>query len=137
MEFIKAIIRPSYWITHQSVVPEQWQLALTVFFGVLLAFGLVALLFSVMKKFRKPYRTLFSKFSAWSWTMGLLGYALLFFSVQQVAYASVRLNYLLWLGLAVWWIYYIIGYAVKDVPRLIEGQHRKEKIEKYLPRKRR
>jgi len=37
MGFLKAIIQPSYWITHQHPIPEHWQFALTVFFAVILA----------------------------------------------------------------------------------------------------
>lgn len=135
MEFIKAIIKPSYWLTHQHPVPEFWSVALIIFFGVLVALGLIAAILASIKKFKKPLRTLFTKISVFGWIMGLLGYVLLFFSIQQVAFVSARLFYLFWFATAVWWAYYIVLYAVKDVPRLIEMQKKREEKEKYLPKK--
>lgn len=135
MEFFKAIIKPTYWITHQHPVPEAWQLGLTIFFSVIVAIGLIATICSFIKKFKKPFRSLFSKLSGWGWTMGLLGLVLLFFSVEQIAFISARMFYLFWLVLAVYWLYTIIRYAIKDIPRVIEQQKEKVEANKYLPKR--
>lgn len=135
MDFLLAIIKPTYWITHQHPVPEFWQITLSIFFGLLVVLGIICLFLSFRKAQRKPYRRLFGKLSSWGWTMGLLGYALLFFSVQKIAYLSARFFYLLWLATAIWWLYYIIRYAIKDIPRIVEKQKQFEASEKYLPKR--
>lgn len=135
IEFLKAIVKPTYWITHQHPVPELWQTGLSIFFGVLLVLGLVTLILGFIKKFAKPMKKFFRRLSIWAWTMGLLGYMFLFFSIERVAFVSARLFYLAWIVTAVWWVYYIIRYGINDVPRLIQGN--KDRIDKmkYLPKK--
>lgn len=135
MNFIKAIIKPTYWITHQHPVPEAWQLGLTIFFGVIVAIGVLATILSFVKVFKKPFRHLFSRLASWGWTMGLLGLVLLFFSVERVAFISARMFYLVWLAVAIWWLVIIIRYAIKDIPRVMEFQKQKVEAEKYLPKK--
>ena len=135
MEFIKAIIKPSYWITHQYPVPEEWKIGLTVFFGVLLALGLITSIASLLKSIKKPYQRLLAKLASWAWTMSLLGYVLLFFSVERVSFVSARLFYLFWAVIAIWWLVLIIRYAVTDIPRLVENQQKKDDSKKYLPQK--
>ena len=135
INFLKAIIHPTYWITHQHPVPEAWVVGLSVFFAALLIVGLVTLVLGFMNKFPKPVRNLFRKLSIWGWTMGLLGFMFLFFSIERVAFVSARLFYIVWITIAIWWVYYIIRYGINDVPRLVS--ERKEYIEnqKYLPKK--
>jgi amino acid transporter len=135
MDFIKAIIKPTYWITHQHPVPEAWQLGLTIFFAVIVVIGLIGTILSFIKLFKKPFRHLFSRLGAWGWTMGLLGLALLFFSVERIAFISARMFYLFWLAIAIWWLVFLIRYAIKDIPRNIDFQKQKEESEKYLPKK--
>ncbi len=135
MDFIKAIIKPTYWITHQHPVPEAWQLGLSIFFGVIVAIGLVGTILSFLKVLKKPFRHLFSRLAAWGWTMGLSGLALLFFSVERIAFISARMFYLFWLVVTIWWLVLLIRYAIKDIPRNIDFQKQKIEAEKYLPKK--
>jgi hypothetical protein len=134
-DFIKAILHPTYWITHQHPVPEAWQLGLSIFFGTLLAIGLVAGILGFLKKFAKPIRNIFTRVSIWGWTMGLLGFMFLFFSVERVAFVSARMFYLIWIGIAIWWIYYIIKYSINDAPRLVAERKEYLDKQKYLPKK--
>jgi len=136
MEFLKAIIRPSYWYTHQYPVPEAWSLGLTIFFGALVLIGIVATVLSLLeKRFRKPWRTFFSKLAIWGWVMGLLGLSLLFFSVQRIWLISARGFYLIWFALAAYWLYGLLKYLVKDIPRLISEQSVRMEAGKYLPKR--
>src|SRR3990172_13165803 len=98
MEFVKALIKPSYWFTHQHPVPDQWALGLALFFGTIVLWGLVTLIMGHLKKrFATPVRSLLLKFSVWGWVMGLLGFVLLFCSIQQIWLVSARGFYLVWL----------------------------------------
>jgi hypothetical protein len=135
MEFFQAVIRPTYWITHQHPVPEEWKIGLTVFFGLIVLIGLLSSILALINKFKKPYRHFFAKLAAWGWTMGLIGYILLFFSIEQVSFISARLFYLFWAVIALWWLFYILKYAIKDIPRIIDQQKKRKEEEKYLPKK--
>ena len=135
MEFIKAIIKPSYWLTHQHPVPEIWTTGLLIFFGLIILVGLVTIIFRFSKRFPKPWRMLSGKLTVWAWTMGLLGLLVLFFSIEQIWLISARIFYIFWLVIALWWLYYIIVYALKDLPRILQRQKERDQKEKYLPRR--
>lgn len=135
MEFIKNVLKPSYWIAHQNIVPDVWIYSLYILFGILILIGLVGMVLASTKKLRKPYRNLFFKLSVWGWVMGLYGLTQLFFAVQQIWILSSRGFWLLWLAIAIWWLYSIILYGVKDVPRLIASHNERVQREKYLPKR--
>ncbi len=134
VSFLKAIIQPTYWFTHQHVVPQNWVNILTVLFGVLTVIGIVTLLLSWRKAFLAPVRTLLRKIASFGLWMGLAGYLLLFFSVQQVAFLSARIVYLVWGIVAFIWLYKVVSYAFFSLPKRFEEQRERAKIEKYLPK---
>lgn len=133
MDFLKAIIHPTYWLTHQHPVPERWAYALIILFGLLCLAGLTAILLSFRGNLATPMRTLLKKIAAYGWTMGLLGYLFLFFSLQQIAFLSVRMIYLVWAVIAIWWLYHVLHYAFKVLPKRIAEIQAREQREKYLP----
>lgn len=134
MDFLKAIIYPSYWLTHQNPVPERWVYVLIVLFGLLALAGLTAALLSLRRAMIAPMRTLLKKSASFGLTMGIIGYCLLFFSVQRIAFFSVRLTYLLWAIGAVIWLYVVLHYAFKVLPKRIAERQEREQREKYLPK---
>lgn len=133
LSFLKAIIRPSYWYTHQAIVPEFWVIFLSILFGCLVVMAIVLGVLSTRKKFHTPIRTLFGRISVWGWFFGLSGYILLFFSVQRVAFLSARGWYLLWVLGAIAWVVPIIRYGVKDVPERIRFKKEQQEKDKWLP----
>lgn len=134
MSFLKAIISPSYWLTHQHPVPQNWVTFLTVLFGLLVLAGLVTMLLSWRHSFLAPVRTLLRRISAFGWTMGLIGLLLLFFSTQQVAFLSARLMYLIWGVAALVWLYKIVYYGFFILPARFTEQRERREREKYLPK---
>lgn len=135
INFLKAVIKPSYWFTHQHPVPDTWVYGLTILFGGILLIGLVASVLSNLKRFKKPYRNVFFQLAVWGWTMSILGFSLLFFSVERVWLISARAFYLVWFAIAVYWITFPIKYLRKDVPRLLERAKEMATKDKYLPRR--
>ena len=134
MSFLKAIIYPSYWFTHQHIVPQGWVNVLIVLFGVFTAVGFVCWIMSWRKAFLAPVRTLLRKIAGFGLTMGILGYMLLFCSIQQVAFFSARILYLVWGIAALIWLYKVLSYAFFSLPKRFEQQRERAKIEKYLPK---
>jgi len=135
IDFLKAIISPSYWFTHQHPVPDAWLYGLTAFFGGILIVALVTTILANLKKFKKPYRNFFFKLATWGWTMGVLGFILLFFSIERIWLISARVFYLFWFVLAVYWLYFPLRYLIKDVPRLLAAVQERQEKEKYLPKR--
>ncbi len=134
MDFLTAIIYPSYWLTHQHPVPERWVAVLTVMFGLLVLSGLTAGLLSLRSSLMAPMRTLLKKKASFGLVMGLLGYLLLFFSVQRIAFMSARIMYLFWGIAALVWLYSVLYYAFKILPKRMNERMEREQREKYLPK---
>lgn len=134
MAFLKAIIYPSYWFTHQHPVPQMWVNVLTVLFAVLAAIGFVAWVLTWRKAFHAPVRTLLGKIAGLGLTMGIVGGILLFCSVQQVAFLSARVVYLVWGMVAFVWLYRVLAYAFFVLPKRFAEQKEREQREKYLPK---
>lgn len=128
------MISPSYWLTHQHPVPQNWVTFLTVLFGLLVLVGLVTMLLSWRRTFLAPVRTLLRRISGFGWTMGLVGFLLLFFSVQQVTFLSARLMYLVWGIAALVWLYKIVYYGFFIMPARFTEQRERREREKYLPK---
>jgi hypothetical protein len=134
MDFFTAIIYPSYWFTHQHPVPDRWVYVLAVLFGLLMLAGLTTALLSLRRNLIAPMRTLLKKSASFGLTMGVIGYCLLFFSVQRIAFFSVRLTYLLWAIGAVIWLYSVLHYAFRVLPKRVAERQERERREKYLPK---
>ncbi|MBI4121767.1 MAG: hypothetical protein HY461_00390 [Parcubacteria group bacterium] len=134
MSFLKAIIYPSYWFTHQNPVPEAWVSALTILFAILVLGGLTAALLALRRTWATPLRTLFRRIGAFGLTMGFVGYILLFFSLQRIAFLSARLWYLAWTVGAIYWLYRVLYYAFRVLPKREAERREREQREKYLPK---
>lgn len=134
LSYLKAILYPSYWLTHQHPVPMTWLNILSVLFGILAAIGLIAGILSWRKAFLAPVRTLLRTISGFGLTMGLVGGLMLFFSVQQVAFLSARLWYLVWGVAALLWLYQVLSYAFFVLPKRFAEQKERAQREKYLPK---
>ena len=135
INFLKAIIKPSYWLTHQHPVPEFWVYFLGALFGLILILAIVSFFLSMKRIYMKPVRTLFAKLSGWAWFASIFGFFLLFCSVQQVGYLSARIFYIIWFIVSAIWLSSVIKYGIKDVPMRIQQRKEKEEREKYLPKK--
>ena len=135
MAFLKAIIQPSYWFTHQNPVPHTWLVSLSVFFGLLVLIGLVCLILSNRKSYTAPVRTYFSRWSSFGFASGLVGYILLFFSWQRVAFLSVRFLYIVWLVSFAVWAYKLLRYGLTDLPARLKQYQERMQREQYLPSK--
>lgn len=135
MNFISAIVRPSYWFTHQHVVPAFWMTTLISLFGLLVVTSLVCWALSKRKVFTTPVRSYLRRWGTFAFSAGLVGFLLLFFSWQRVAFFSARIVYLLWIVSFGYWAIKLLMYGLKDLPRKLADYEERLRVEKYLPSK--
>jgi hypothetical protein len=135
MDFIRAIVRPSYWYTHQHVVPEFWMYTLIALFGLLVVTSLICWALSKRRAFSTPVRTYLRRWGAFSFSAGAVGFVLLFFSWQRVAFFSARGVYLIWLVAFGYWAVSLLKYGLKDLPRKLADYEERLRLERYLPSK--
>ena len=124
-----------YWF---SAYPGPWlQSNLKVIyavFGLLILAGLVAWLFVGKNKDNKLIQKFWRKVQSAGLTIGIIGLLLAGARQQRINFLSMPfLLVLLGIG-GVMWIYFIVHYVIKIVPkRKLEQKERAEK-EKYLPK---
>lgn len=135
MDFLRAIVHPSYWYTHQHVVPEFWLYALTSLFGLLVVISAACWGLSKRRAFSTPLRTYLRRWSAFAFSAGLAGFVLLFFSWQRVAFFSARGVYLVWLVSFGYWAYTLLKFGLKDLPRKLAEYEERLRRQQYMPSK--
>ncbi|MFA6533580.1 MAG: hypothetical protein WCT37_00230 [Patescibacteria group bacterium] len=108
---------------------------LLVLFGLCLVAAVVFFLISRAKKHDRVIWRLFKKLQSYFTTLGLIGFLILFFFYQQIPYLSSRFWLIVWLLIVLVWAGFIGKFGFIEVPRLRVERAEKEKIEKYLPKK--
>ena len=134
----KQLFEFQYWFTpNPGVLSDPTTIAAAIFFGLFIA-ARVALAFS--PKFSpatldRPGTLLTGKVTTYLVTMGIVGYLLLFFAYQMVAFLSMRFLFLVWALGAVLWAYWIWHFAAIDVVRMRGDIQKKEQLGKYTLKK--
>lgn len=78
----------------------------------------------LLKRFARPLST-----------AGLLGLLCLFFAYEQVPVLNMRLWFLLTLVFFAWQTGKAVAFAMQEYPSLRRGDAEKQRIEKYMPKK--
>lgn len=133
MDFILAIVRPSYWFTHQQVVPPFWMSTLIALFALLVVTSVVCWILSKRRSISTPVRTYLRRWGTFSFAAGFVGFMLLFFSWQRIAFFSARLVYLLWLISFGYWAVKLLKFGLKVLPRKLADYEERLRREQYLP----
>lgn len=110
----------------------------SVFKTLIILFGLLLLLSAAArivghKKRLPPLKKFWLKLANWFLMVSLLGFLLVFFRQQHVAFLAMPI-WLAGLGLcSLIWLIFILRYVLVKVPRLKEEIETKKQLEKYLP----
>ena len=106
------------------------------FFAWFLVAAVALAVLAVLLKKKDPRRAQllkrFAKPLAWG---GFLGLMCLFFAYEQVPILNMRLWFLLTLVLFAWQTGRAVQFAVKEYPGLRRDDAERQRIEKYLPKK--
>ena len=129
---ISAFFAPSR-LFEVTPAPIGKYLYLAIFFGVCVV---VAIILKIMvKKFSPEYRRLIKKLIPALWIPGGVGLILIFMRWQSMPYFGSRFILIVLIVLMLIWFEQIIWYQLIEVPRIIKLKQEKEKLYKYLPRK--
>ena len=75
----------------------------------------------------------FKKFYKFSFTVGLIGFVLLFFTYEQIIFLGSYFWYLvLLLGSLIWFVF-IVYFLIKNIPKEKKALEERKRFEKYLP----
>ena len=105
------------------------------FFGLILIAGMVIKIYNKINKLEKIKAKLLEKYANLLLTLGFLGLALTWFRYERINLLSARFWLLLWLMLTIIWLYKILNYQFKTLPKIKKDSENKKLLQKYLPKK--
>jgi hypothetical protein len=131
------LLSARFWFTPQpgpllSVVAR----FLLIIFAVCLILATGFFIWSYFKRGDHITFKLLKKFQNFFTTLGIVGFAILFFFWQQIPYLSSRFWLIVWLLILLIWAGYIGRFAFFEAPKKRTELQEKAKFEKYLPKKR-
>lgn len=130
---INKLFNTSY-IFEITPVPNSSYLYLTIIFGLMILFGIVAYLrYQKIKKQIPIWSKMQGKVFSLLFYTGLSGLALIFFRWQQIAYLGSRLFMLLLFLVFIIWGIFVIYYRMRILPKELLKFEQKKRFEKYLP----
>jgi len=108
----------SYWFSLRPDFFVNWiaQIVL-IFFILLFVVSLFLKIYVTKYKVDKLLKKFWRKLSDLLLVMSLLGFLLYFFSYERIYIFSMRVWYLLWLGLFVWWAWNVYKYITIEIPK--------------------
>jgi len=133
---IKSFFKPAYLFNPYPGTNFGYYLASVVVFGLLLVCGITLLVIALRIDKKNPKRKLFKKFSDLGFTIGIIGFILLFFRYENVAYLSSRFLLLLLLIIVLVWLSFIIFYILRRYPKERVKYQEYLRISKYLKKSR-
>lgn len=126
----------SYWFSFQAreLMPSA-KLALLVFFGALVLFGIVASRYAKKKTSSMLMMRAAARFASFGLWMGITGLLLVFFTHELIYFFGARFWYLVWLVAAAWWLIAIVRFLLVVVPGQSANFAEKARIDKWIPKK--
>ncbi|HLD28585.1 MAG TPA: hypothetical protein VJB67_03140 [Patescibacteria group bacterium] len=100
---------------------------------------IIAILIKFFQKLKKPERLigdLYGKYFSFLLIFGLLGVLMIWFRYERVYILSARFWLLVWGISALIYLYFILRYQFKIIPRAKKNLEQKKLFNKYLPKKR-
>jgi hypothetical protein len=93
---------------------------------------LAAIVLFIKKRQKSFYRHLYGNLYDFSLINALIGFLMLFFNYELIPFFSARFWYIIWLGIGVWWLFYVLQ-EIKLIKQRKKEAAQKNDIEKYLP----
>lgn len=122
-----------YWFGQAPFLGKPALLTMIIIFSGMLIAGAIANAVANNKKTDKALARGLKKIAKLLGTMGVLAFILLFFRYEFVAIFSRRFMFVLWFVGLIGWVFPIVKYFLKVVPRQQAEKNEQERIKKYLP----
>lgn len=132
---LSTIFSLPFWFTLNPgpLNPRHLSYLLWLLIGILV----LAIVFRALMVYRRKDLLLVNVWRKFFWlffTMGLVGFILLFFFYEGVMILGARFWFLFWfIGLVVWLVY-ILVYSIRKLPKLKKEIEEKKNFDKYLPK---
>lgn len=134
LNYIKPLLAFSFWfkLAPDPLLPF-FQMAFLIFFGLLVAAGIVAGQIYKKKKDNFVLRFAAKYLKNWLLAAGITGFLLLFFNYERAVFLSARFWYIAWFLSFGIWMFFIVK-KIKTLPQKEDALRKKAQFDKYLPR---
>lgn len=109
--------------------------SLLVLFSLMAVAGLVIKVYAIKSNLEKYKKRAVHKIGSLFLTMGVVGLLLYFFTYERLPVLSMRIWLIVWLGMIGLWIWSIYKFIKLEIPRVEALRQEREKLEKWLPKK--
>ncbi|MFH1226049.1 MAG: hypothetical protein V1684_02070 [bacterium] len=133
MDFSK-LLSLQYWFTMRvGALSDEARMWLVIIFGASLVLAVAS--FFLFKKYSSPLNNLFRRIFIFFITNAAIGAIWGFFREEAIPMLGSRFWLLFLLIADLIWLFYLIKYAVKQLPQEKKNQVEKKQFAKYLPKK--
>jgi hypothetical protein len=126
----------AYWL---NIRPEplsvRGQLFLKGLLGLLLIVLFLSLIYLNWKKRNKVVAKAVNKLALWSATMIFFGVLFYWVDYEGAPFFAARFWWLLWVIIGGWFLFEVVKFFLKEMPRQLHVQQQQEQLRKYLPRR--
>jgi hypothetical protein len=105
------------------------------FFGLMLVAGVAIKLYRRFKSETKTEKKLLDKYTSFLISLGLIGLAMTWFRYERINLLAGRFWLIIWLAVAGFWLYRILNYQLKVIPKIKKDAENRQLLQKYLPKK--
>jgi len=103
-----------------------------IFIGLILALIIFAVLLFIAKKKKGSFKNLFASLYNFCISNAFIGLLILFFNYEIIPFFSAHFWFLLWLIIAIWWMFNILK-KLKKISIQKKQKTEVDEIKKYLP----
>jgi Ca2+/Na+ antiporter len=129
------LLRFSYWF---NASPPPFapvvDIALPIFFAVLLVAGIAAGIVAPRRKWEKMTRRLVERCGYMLTVLGVFGLVLYALSFERVPVLSARLGFLVWAGFVVYYAWQTYRFVRVEMPAVQKRREERERLEKWMPK---
>lgn len=109
-----------------------------IMFGFFLFLGIIAIIIKLWEFYQKPtgyLKKLVNKYINFFGWLSFLGLFIVLARHERAPFISARFWLIIWIIIAIWWLYKIIKYQIKIVPEAQKQIEQKKQLQKYLFKK--
>ncbi len=120
-----------------SYAPKFQDSTYSILMYSLSAMIVLGIIFKIVAALQKmvPWKTLYNRIGGWLITISVLSLVSVFFTQTATPLLGSRFWFVLWMIIALVWLYYICKFAFTKLPKQVEEMHEQQQRAKYLPKK--
>lgn len=132
---IVKFLKPAYLFEYRPFTTNSTIKIMAIFFAVFLAMAIILKIIQWVKKLEKYQDKMLEKLISFFTGLGIIGLIITWTRYERVLVFSSRYWLLVWLAVAIIWLYPIMKYWIKIMPEAKKHSEEKKAFQKYLPKK--